>query len=216
MKSFFILIVLALVIGAIATGLKKNKRKRQSSMSRRQAHAYSKDVKEEPSNQGLNQLFAEGTKKCSPSIERRARYRDKFEFLNGAEQKLYWTLREAAPALLVFSQVSMSQVFHIDERTKDRRQKLTEIGKKSIDFLLCRPDDMSIAVAIELNGRTHEKEDRRQSDETKQRTLQEAGIPLIVLKPGEMPDVGSFRKMLAPHLVDRRKYEKERDQRLRH
>lgn len=215
MKSFFILIVLALFIGAIATGSKKNKRKRQSSMPRRQVHSYSKCVKEEPSNQGLNKLFAEGTK-SSPSTDRRAQYRDKFEFLNGAEQKLYWTLREAAPALLVFSQVSMSQVFHIDERTKDRRQKLNEIGKKSIDFLLCRPDDMSIAVAIELNGRTHEKEDRRQSDETKQRTLQEAGIPLIVLKPGEMPDVGSFRKMLAPHLVDRRKYEKERDQRLRH
>lgn len=214
MSSIWILVVLAIIVGSISASSKGTKRKQRHESRNREPPFGRKDYSAPQGEHKLNDYLAKGNTD-NRSNEARAQYRDKFELLNGVEQKLYWTLREAAPALVVFSQVSMSQVFHIDERTRDKRRKLNEVGKKSIDFLLCRADDMSIAVAIELNGRTHEKIERRLSDETKQRTLQEAGIPLIVLTPWEMPDVIGLRKLLAPHLVDRRKYEVERDKRMR-
>ena len=43
-------------------------------------------------------------------------YRDKFRLLNNTELALYRRLTEAVPAMLVFSQVSMSQLFHIKGR----------------------------------------------------------------------------------------------------
>ena len=95
-----------------------------------------------------------------------SRYMDKFQLLNKGEQELYKRLKEAAPALIVFSQVSMSQIFHI---TPDRkRMQLNEIGRKSVDFLLCR-EDTSILLAIELNGAHHEEERQKFSDDQKRK-----------------------------------------------
>ncbi|WP_220635166.1 DUF2726 domain-containing protein [Georgfuchsia toluolica] len=194
MESIFILIALAIVVATFTA--RNNKSKKKYSRFRNQGRQLAKDNGfKNSSGQKFNDFITSGGK-SSLVDERKSQYRDKFELLNGAEQKLYWTLREAAPALVVFSQVSMSQIFHIDQKTKDRRQKLNEAGKKSIDFMLCRPDDMSIVVALELNGRTHDKEDRKLSDETKQRTLQEAGIPLIVLTPGKCLMLWHFAECL--------------------
>lgn len=92
--------------------------------------------------------------------------------------------------------------------------QIGEVGRKSIDFLICRADDTSIVAAIELNGPMHEKEKQKVSDAKKQAALEEAGIPLIVIKPDEVPEVTELRKLLAPHIVERRKYEAERDKRL--
>lgn len=144
----------------------------------------------------------------------RPQYRDKFQLLNKSEQVLYTRLAEAVPAMLVFSQVSMSQVFHINGRTKDGYRQLGEVGRKSIDFLLCRPDDTSIVLAIELNGPTHETERQKASDEKKQLALEQAGIPLLILTPDELPDVATLRKVIAPHIVERKRYEAERNERI--
>ena len=65
--------------------------------------------------------------------------RSKFQLLNKAEQNLYSKLCTAAPKLIVFSQVSMSQMFF-----KPDEKQLFMIGKKSIDFLLCRKSDTSM------------------------------------------------------------------------
>lgn len=144
---------------------------------------------------------------------KRSQYRDKFQLLNKTEQLLFGRLREAAPALLVFSQVSMSQLFYITNYRKNGFLQIGEIGRKSVDFLLCR-EDTSIVLAIELNGPTHEREDQRARDEKKQTALEEAGIPLAIFTPDNIPDIAALRKILAPHIVERRKYEQERNKRI--
>ncbi len=142
----------------------------------------------------------------------RPKYRDKFQLLNKTEQELYKRLVEATPALVVLAQVSMSQLFHLNRR--DGYLQLGEIGRKSIDFLLCR-QDFSIVAAIELNGPTHETEKQKRADETKRRTLEDAGIPLAVFFPNDLPDVTTIRRTIAPYIVERRQYEEERDARYR-
>lgn len=145
---------------------------------------------------------------------KRPKYMDKFQLMNKSEQILFNRLKEAAPALLVFSQVSMSQLFHITSNKKNGFIQLGEIGRKSVDFLLCR-EDTSILLAIELNGPTHEREDQRKRDEKKQAALEEAGIPLAIFTPNAIPDVTELRKILAPHIVERRINEAERNERMK-
>lgn len=145
---------------------------------------------------------------------KRGQYSDKFQLLNKTEQILFARLREAAPNLLVFSQVSMSQLFYIANFRKNGFLQIGEIGRKSVDFLLCRQDDTSIVLAIELNGPTHEKESQMLGDTKKQTALEEAGIPLVIFTPNDIPNVIELRKILAPHIVDRRKYEAEKVERI--
>ncbi len=145
--------------------------------------------------------------------KKRPQYMNKFQLLNKSEQLLYERLCEATPALIVFSQVSMSQIFHIQNYRKNGFIQLGEIGRKSVDFLLCRKDT-SIVVAVELNGPTHEKEDQKKSDEKKQAALEEAGIPLVIFKPNDMPSVETIRKHIAPFIVERHKNEASKKERI--
>ena len=177
--------------------------------------AQKRGKKPKPVNQELapaKWMKAEWGKEIEPKkMEAKTKYMDKFQLMNKSEKVLFDRLREAAPALLVFSQVSMSQLFHI---TNDRKQEqLKDIGKKSVDFLLCR-EDTSIVVAIELNGPTHEQKTQIFSDNQKMNALEGAGIPLIIFKPGEIPNVPELRKILAPHIVARKAREAERDERV--
>ncbi len=132
-------------------------------------------------------------------------YRDKFWLLNRGEQCLYKMLCEAAPNYIVFSQVSMSQIFY---QLDDEKRK--EIGNKSIDFLLCRKDDTSMVLAIELNGPDHEKEIQKLGDERKRAALKKAGIPLLPLYADSIPDIKQLGRLLAENVVDRVKNEQEK------
>lgn len=144
-------------------------------------------------------------------MKTRGKYLDKFQLLNKSEQELFWKLKEAAPSLIVFSQVSMSQVFYIRDFHKKGFLQVGEIGRKSIDFLLCR-QDTSIVLAVELNGPKHDDEKQQISDEKKSAALEEAGIPLVIFKPGGIPDVKEIRSQLAPYIVERHKSEKQKQE----
>ena len=139
------------------------------------------------------------------------RYWDKFHLLNKSEQTLFQRLKDAAPALHVFPQVSMSQIFY--GASQNRYLQVAHVGRKSIDFLVCRVDT-SIVLAIELNGPTHEKKRQRIRDEKKKRALEDAGIPLVIFDPASIPTVAAIRREIAPHIVERKHREVERDKRL--
>lgn len=152
-------------------------------------------------------------KETGNTEKKRPQFMDKFRLLNRTEQKLFEMLKEAAPRLHIFVQVSMSQILHINTFKKGGKSQLGTIGRKSLDFVLCRPEDTSILVAIEYNGPTHERKEQRISDETKATALDEAGIPLIVIQ-GEIPDAQTLRRLIAPHMVERRINEAERNERI--
>lgn len=132
-----------------------------------------------------------------------SQFRAKFELLNKTERSLYNQLCAAAPKLIVFSQVSMSQIFY------DLNEKqLFAIGKKSIDFLLCRKSNTSILLAIELSGPHHNEKTQQIGDEIKKAKLSEAGISLLTLNPNSLPAPKELGKLLAQEIDKRRKSEK--------
>lgn len=159
--------------------------------------------------QGTAPVAAPAAKKS-----RRWKYRDKFLLFNGTEAALYHELVAALPRLVVFSQVSVSQMLYI--RGRDANAQLNEIGRKSVDFLICRREGANFAMvaAIELNGAVHEQEERKRADEVKRAALVDAGIPLIVYETGNMPSIETIRHDIALAMVARKRHEQERDVRL--
>ncbi|AEV26901.1 Protein of unknown function (DUF2726) [Azospira oryzae PS] len=147
---------------------------------------------------------------AEPEERNRPRYRDKFNLLNKAEQELFERLTNAMDDMHVFTQVSMSQLFHISGSTRDKYIQIGEVGRKSVDFLICRRD-FSIVLAVELNGPMHGYEDRKKSDETKARTLEDAGIPLAIFYPDKLPTTEQLMEELKPLIKKREEYEKKRD-----
>ena len=60
-----------------------------------------------------------------------------------------------------------------------RTTALNKINYKHVDFVLCKPDDLSVVCAIELNDKSHQQKSRQERDEFLRRACRSAGLPLI-------------------------------------
>jgi hypothetical protein len=149
--------------------------------------------------------------KTSWTYQLNPRYRDRFKFLDTWETDLYLRLVSGMPGLIVFAQVSLPQMLYI--KGIYERQQMRQVGHMSVDFLICRKErnDIKMVAAIELNGASHERADRRKMDAFKEKVLQEAGIPLIVYDIEDIPGTEDIKKHIASALVARKQYEAERD-----
>lgn len=108
------------------------------------------------------------------------RYTAKKYFLTKAENEFYNALGMAVgDKYRIFAQVSLGSI--LDEKVKgqDWRAARAHINRKSVDFLLCSKENLSPELAIELDDRSHEREDRVERDGEVERILKAAGIPLM-------------------------------------
>ena len=60
-----------------------------------------------------------------------------------------------------------------------RMRALNKINYKHVDFVLCKPDDLSVLCAIELNDKSHQQKDRQERDEFLLSACRAAGLPLV-------------------------------------
>lgn len=56
---------------------------------------------------------------------------------------------------------------------------LNKINRKHFDFVLCRPDDLSVICVIELDDKSHQKKSRQERDEFLLEVCATAGIPML-------------------------------------
>jgi hypothetical protein len=54
-----------------------------------------------------------------------------------------------------------------------------KIDRKHVDFVGCDPGDLSVKFVVELDDRSHEREDRRERDAFVDGALKAAGIPVF-------------------------------------
>ena len=123
---------------------------------------------------------------------------DSFRRLDASELELFNRLREAMPALVVFAQVNMSQVYYLHSRRVDSLTKFGDIGRKNIDFLLCRRDDNSIVAAVALKEMARTVASQADPDAAKFAALKMAGIPLVVYARDKLPEVHAIRNAVTP------------------
>lgn len=63
---------------------------------------------------------------------------------------------------------------------QSRQATLNRINRKHFDFVLCRPDDLTVLCAIELNDKSHQKKQRQDRDEFLLDACRSAGLPLLM------------------------------------
>jgi very-short-patch-repair endonuclease len=62
---------------------------------------------------------------------------------------------------------------------KVRQSALNKIQSKHVDFVACDPSDLSIQFVVELDDKSHEREDRQDRDAFVDKVMEAAGIPII-------------------------------------
>ncbi len=85
-------------------------------------------------------------------------------------------------AFRVFGKVRVGDVLspRAGQDRSTRQTALNRINRKHFDFILCRPDDLTVLCAIELNDASHQRKDRQERDEFLEKACRSAGLPLIL------------------------------------
>ena len=61
----------------------------------------------------------------------------------------------------------------------ERQSAFNRIKSKHVDFVACDPDTLDIMFVIELDDRSHEREDRSERDEFVDAALEDSGVPIV-------------------------------------
>lgn len=112
--------------------------------------------------------------------------------LTDIEQKLYYRLVEALPNHIILAQVSLYCILKVE--SKDEYMKyFNKIRSKSLDFVVCEKD-FSIVAAIELDDRSHEREERIKADYEKDTALRSAGVRIIRWPVKDFPSIATIKQ----------------------
>lgn len=110
-------------------------------------------------------------------------------FLGALEQALGDELR-------VFGKVRVADVVKVDGvRDRSIRQRaFNRISAKHFDFLLCRPDDLAVVAAVELDDHSHGARKRRERDDFLREVCEAAELPLVNIAAQRSYSVEELRR----------------------
>jgi very-short-patch-repair endonuclease len=117
-------------------------------------------------------------------------YKKKDFIMSRAEHEFFDILVEVVGnQYYVFPQIHLSTILDNKVVGQNWRGAFRHIDEKSVDFVICDKAYIKPILAIELDDRTHEREDRKGRDGEVERILNESG--LVLLRFGNN---GSFNK----------------------
>lgn len=102
-------------------------------------------------------------------------------FLTPAELNFFRVLQEAVGNHMhVCAKVALGDIFSVKSKDQSQFRIYTnKIDRKHVDFLLCDPQSMRPVVGVELDDRSHQREDRRARDAFVDEVFRAAGLPLL-------------------------------------
>lgn len=116
------------------------------------------------------------------------------------ELEMFERLKSALPECDIFPQVPLASFIRVDIRRAGSRYATNSyrwqnrIGQQRVDFLACLRRDMSTVAAIELDDPSHETANARRRDAKKDKSLNDANVPLIRWRVEAMPDAAEIRQ----------------------
>jgi len=104
----------------------------------------------------------------------------KSKFLSIPEYSYYRVLKETLPEYMIMSKVRLEDIIHVKKGTSKQEFNSArgKIKSRHIDFIIC-DEQANILLAIELNDKSHQAEDRIERDKFIQDALNIAGIKII-------------------------------------
>lgn len=80
----------------------------------------------------------------------------------------------------------------------ERQRALNRLQAKHIDFVLCHPEDLSIAALVQLDDGSHKRADRQTRDVFLERACAAAGVQLLRFPARASYALSDVRAGLAP------------------
>jgi hypothetical protein len=107
-------------------------------------------------------------------------YRKKDYLLSKAERAFYHVLRKAiGDRWTIFAKVRLIDLLWLPRGTQATQAHRNRVQSKHVDFVLCEPATLTPILVIELDDRSHDREDRRDRDRFVDRALESAGLPVL-------------------------------------
>ena len=103
------------------------------------------------------------------------------DFVSKAEHNFYMVLRSIVPdTAVLLAKVSLGDLFYVKSSDPSEYRTCTnKIDRKHVDFLLCDARSMRPIAGIELDDKSHRREDRQARDEFVEMVFRAAKLPLV-------------------------------------
>ncbi len=125
-------------------------------------------------------------------------YKHKNFFMTRAEHECYDALvRAVGDRYYVFPQVHLPSIVDSEVAGQNWKGAFRHISQKSVDFVLCDKAYISPKLAIELDDKTHKRQDRIDRDGEVERILKDAGIASLRIE-----NHGSFDSIKLAQEID--------------
>ena len=130
-------------------------------------------------------------------------YFKKKTLLDEKEQVLFHRLIEAMPDHYVMAQVRLADIVGV-KKDDNWQAWFNKISRKSVDFVICNKSFVVLAC-VELDGKTHEQEDRQKADNSKDEALNAAGVPIVRINANILPPTNEIKAMLEKAVLPKQK-----------
>ncbi|MBF0195360.1 MAG: DUF2726 domain-containing protein [Magnetococcales bacterium] len=109
-------------------------------------------------------------------------YESTDSLFNKAEIEPYKALKEAViDKYHIIGKVRVADLIKPEGKRGDEgwQTAFNRITQKHVDFVLCDPDDLNVKAVVELNDKSHLRQDRKKIDLFLEEAFQEANIPFL-------------------------------------
>ena len=122
----------------------------------------------------------------------------------GSERSFFGVLEQAVgEQYRIFGKVRLADILGVrsDLIASERQGAQNRLTGKHVDFVLCRPDDLSVAAVIELDDKSHGSKKRQARDQFVDAAFRAAGLPIYHFAAKATYDLRSVREELADLLT---------------
>ncbi len=100
--------------------------------------------------------------------------------LNTSERIFFEKLQQIIPDdFIVFPQILLSNIVCVKSSKKDFWKYQNKINRKTIDFVIFEKKDLKPILALEYDGKTHNRIDRQERDLFVNKVLESSGISIL-------------------------------------
>jgi hypothetical protein len=128
-------------------------------------------------------------------------YEQQGVLFTAAERSFYGVLCQAVEGkAVVFGKVRVGDVLKTRKglNASERQKAFNQISAKHFDYVLCKPDDLSVLAAVELDDKSHNSKKRRARDEFLKGACEAAGLTLHRFKASNSYKITDVRETLFP------------------
>jgi hypothetical protein len=149
----------------------------------------------------INDFLSGGNAERPESLTYPYHLRD--DFLSVAEHSFFMVLRSMlGESALVHTKVNLGDLFYVKSSDPSEYRIYTnKIDRKHVDFLVCDPRTVRPIVGIELDDKSHRRQDRQERDELVENVFRAANLPLVRVPAKNSYSVQELAGLLKPYLA---------------